>query len=180
MHNIQTLSRRLRIFLQIMLVTLPILFVAFWLTANTSYDLYQAYGLGFDVSQYNLSNTLTPGIRLLAASVSALLLMIPLYALKKLICLFKHYENMQIFSEENARIYQTLGYTLLIWTLCNFIYTGFISITLTFNNPVGERMFFLSFEGNDVLNLCSAFLIIIISKVMQTGHQLAEENSQTI
>ena len=179
MNDIQKISKRLRILFQCMLAIVPIGVLGFWLSATSNYDFHQLTGLGINVADFT-SYPLTATSKGLALLLSGLLTLIPLYALVKLIRLFKNYENMQLFTLDNAITYHQLGRSLLLWVVCGFIYGGIMSVVLSFNNPPGERVISLSFTGIDFLALICAFLVMVISRVMQKGYSLAEENSHTI
>ncbi|OMH33906.1 DUF2975 domain-containing protein [Motiliproteus sp. MSK22-1] len=182
MSNIQKQSRRVRLFLQLLFFVIPAGVVYFWLTAQTEFDLLTKAGviqLSFNIdslTQLNLSYT----TRLLAAFASLLVASIVLYALSILIRLFRNYENGNIFTQENARYYQKLGYCLFYWVAGGVIYGGAISVILSFNNPPGERILSLGFAGIDFLTIVLGFLVLIISWVMKEAYQIADENSQTI
>lgn len=179
MDTIQTLSRRLRLLFQFLLVMVPVGVIYFWLVAGTESDIHPLLGIGTDVSLYT-DLTLSFQTRLIVLTLSLLLALIPLYALVKLVRLFKNYEQTDVFTLENATIYHQLGRCLLLWVVAGIIYGGLMSAALSFNNKPGERFLELDFGGYDALGLICAFLIIVISQVMKTGYQIAEENSHTV
>jgi len=182
MHNIQKQSRRVRLFLQCLLPVIPAAIIYFWMTVQTPFDILSAAGiveLSLDIeslTQTPLSNT----TRLLALFTSLLLYGIVLYALTILIRLFRNYENGEIFSLENATYYQKLGYCLFYWVAAGLVYGGVMSVVLSFNNPPGDRILMLSFEGLDLLTLVLGLIVIIISWVMREGYKIADENNRTI
>lgn len=182
MSNIQKQSRRVRILFQCFYLLIPIMVCYYWLTVDTPYDFLTSLGiiqLSYDVdslTQLPLSIT----TRIFAAIAGLLLCSIIMYALKVLIGLFRHYECGDIFSVDNAKAYQKLGYCVFYWVGGSIIYGAVMSVILSFNNPPGERMLTISFVGMDFLTLVFGVIILIISWVMKEGYMLADENSHTI
>jgi len=182
MSKIQKQSRRARIFFQSLFIFTPIAVCYYWLTVETSYDFLTSWGiiqLSHDIDSYTqLPLTLTT--RILATIASLFLCSIIMYALKVLINLFRSYERNEIFTLDNVMRYQKLGYSLFYWVGASIVYGALMSVILSFNNPPGERMLAIGFEGLDFLTLVLGFIILIISWVMKEGYILAAENSHTI
>ncbi len=182
MSKIQKQSRRARIFFQSLFIFTPIAVCYYWLTVETSYDFLTSWGiiqLSHDIDSYTqLPLTLTT--RILATIASLLLCSITMYALKVLINLFRSYERNEIFTLDNVMRYQKLGYSLFYWVGASIVYGALMSVILSFNNPPGERMLAVGFEGLDFLTLVLGFIILIISWVMKEGYILADENCHTI
>ncbi|GIC75308.1 DUF2975 domain-containing protein [Moritella sp. F3] len=182
MSKIQKQSRRARLFFQSLFVLTPIAVCYYWLTVETSYDFLTSFGIiqvTHNVESYTqLPLTLTT--RILAAIASLFLCSIIMYALKVLINLFRSYERNEIFTLDNVMRYQKLGYSLFYWVGASIVYGALMSVILSFNNPPGERMLAIGFEGLDFLTLVLGFIILIISWVMKEGYILADENDHTI
>jgi len=182
MSKIQKQSRRARIFFQSLFIFTPIAVCYYWLTVETSYDFLTSWGiiqLSHDIDSYTqLPLTLTT--RILATIASLFLCSIIMYALKVLINLFRSYERNEIFTLDNVMRYQKLGYSLFYWVGASIVYGALMSVILSFNNPPGERMLAIGFEGLDFLTLVLGFIILIISWVMKEGYILADENCHTI
>lgn len=182
MSKIQKQSRRVRLFFQCLLALTPIMVCYYWLTVETSYDFLTSLGvvqLSYDFDSYTqLPFTMTT--RVLSAMASLLLCSIIMYALTLLIRLFRNYEGNDIFSLDNAEIFQKLGYCLFYWVGGSIVYGALMSMILSFNNPPGERILTVSFVGMDFLTLVFGFIVLIISWVMKEGYTLADENSHTI
>ncbi|WP_305840644.1 DUF2975 domain-containing protein [Photobacterium leiognathi] len=182
MSKIEKNSRRVRKLFQTLLFLTPLLVIYFWLTVDTPYDYLTTTGMvqtSFDIDGWT-DTPLTLNTRFVAMAVSLLLCSIIMYALKILVKLFKNYENNNIFTLENAMSYQKLGYCIFYWVGGGFLYQPIITLILTFNNPVGDRMIAISFLGIDFLTVLFGFIVLIISWVMKEGYQLADEQNYTI
>ncbi len=104
-----------------------------------------------------------------------------MYALQQLIHLFRHYENQEIFTLATATHYQKLGYVFFYWAAGGaFLYSGLISVILSFNNPPGERVLSLTFTGIDLLSILCGFVVLIISWVMKEAQKIADEHMHTV
>lgn len=182
MSKIQKQSGRARILFQSLFALLPFFVCYYWLTVDTQYDYLTS--LGIIQSSYEISNytqlPLTLTTRVLASIASLMLCAVIMYALKILIRLFRNYEQNEIFSLQNTMCYQKLGCSLFYWVGASVIYGALISVILSFNNPPGERIISVSFEGIDLLTIVLGFMILIISWVMKEGFILADENFHTI
>lgn len=98
-----------------------------------------------------------------------------------LIQLFKHYENGEIFSIKNIRYIKDIAITILYGQLLiNPLYQAMISAVLTWHNPVGERTALIMFSSTNIGLLLGAILIILVSWIMQEGHQLQKEQQYTV
>lgn len=182
MTKIQRTSRLVRATLQAVIVLLPLSVCYYWLSVNTPYDVLSLSGiieLDMDVAALTQS-PLTLETRLLALLASLGLSAILIYVLVLLVRLFKNYEQQEIFNFENTVLYTKLARSIFYWVVGNFIYTGVLSVILSFNNPPGERVLQLSFTGVDVMTLFLGVVVVVISWVMKEGYDISEEHSQTI
>lgn len=182
MSKIQQQSRRVKILFQLFFILTPILVCFFWLTVETPYDFLRHTGIvqtSFNINQLT-ETPLTLTTRLFAILTSLIYCSIIMYALKILIQLFGNYENKHIFTLENARCYQKLGYSVFYWVGGSIFYQPLMTLILTFNNPPHHRMIMISFQGIDFLTLLIGTIIVIISWVMKEGYHLADEQNYTI
>ncbi|WP_114784015.1 DUF2975 domain-containing protein [Vibrio tetraodonis] len=182
MQQIQMYSRRIGLILNILLVLLPIATIYFWLTVQTSSDVLNETGiiqLSYDIDAY-IHQPLTLQTRLLALLASGLPCGILFYALVLLKRLFRSYENAEIFTLQTVKYYRQLGLVFFYWAIGGFIYSGLISVALSFNNPPGERVLSLSFSGLDVMVIFCGCIVLVISHVMHQAQQIADEQKHTI
>ncbi|EAR56813.1 hypothetical protein SKA34_05015 [Photobacterium sp. SKA34] len=183
MSNIQKQSKRARILFQLFLVLTPVLVCYFWLTIDTPYDYLTNTGIiqtSFD-DLHNITQVpLTLTTRLIATLTSLIYCSIIMYALTKLIRLFRNYENNNIFTLENATIYQKLGYSIFYWVGGSVFYQAIMTLVLSFNNPPGQRMIAFSFVGVDFITIIMGLIVLIISWVMKEAYILADEQHLTI
>lgn len=182
MEKIQTYSRRVRKVLQALVILAPLLTLYYWFTVSTDMDvLFRAGIIETEVDPMIFTNQpLTITTRILAFLASMLPCGILMYALRQLINLFRHYENQEIFTLSTATYCQKLGYVFFYWVAGSFIYSGLISVILSFNNPPGERVLSLTLNGIDLLSILCGFVVLIISWVMKEAHKIADEHMHTV
>lgn len=182
MEKIQAHSRQVRRVLQGLYLLAPLLTLYYWLSVNTGLDYLFRTGIietEFDPMIF-ANQSLSPSTRLLAFLASMLPCGILMYALKQLIHLFKHYEKREIFTISTATHYQRLGYVFFYWAAGSLLYSGLISVILSFNNPPGERVLSLTFTGINVLTILCGFMVLIISWVMKEAQTIADEHRHTV
>jgi hypothetical protein len=97
-----------------------------------------------------------------------------------LVCLFKLYERGDIFTLQSVRYIKKIGYTILISQIAGLFYHAAISLALTFNNPVGQRVISLGASQNNAYVIVIAIMIIFISWIMVEGCKLQEEQKYIV
>ena len=182
MQKIQTYSRYIRLILQLLIILTPIVTLYFWLTVQSDNDFLTSMGiiqLGYDITDFT-QQPLTVSTRLWAFTASMLPCGILIYAFHVLAKLFGCYERADVFTLDTAKYFQKLGRIFFFWAFSNFVYSGLISVALSFNNPPGERILALSFVGLDVMAIFCGFIVLTIAWVMKEAQLLADEHQHTI
>ncbi|ANS87080.1 hypothetical protein VSVS12_03371 [Vibrio scophthalmi] len=182
MQKIQTYSRYIRLILLALIVITPIANLYFWLTVQSENDFLTSMGiiqLDFDISAFT-QDSLTLSARLWAFTASMLPCGILMYAFGILAKLFKCYEKAEVFTLDTVRYFHNLGWVCFFWAFGNVIYSGLISVALSFNNPPGERILAISFVGLDLMSIFCGFIVLTIAWVMKEAQELADEHQHTI
>ncbi|WP_025822318.1 DUF2975 domain-containing protein [Shewanella marina] len=182
MTRLQTYSYRVALICRLFLVLLPIGIIYSWLSVQTPYDYLSMTGVApFDMNIHELTQTpLSMQTRVISIIVSLAYSLILISALNYLITLFKNYQKGDIFTLQNTKLYQKLGYSVFYWVIGGVIYHAVMTVVLSFNNPPGQRVLAIGVSGIDILGLLIGFLIVMISWVMQEGYRIADENTHTI
>jgi hypothetical protein len=175
--RIQRTSKRLKLVCTILFIGIPVLTALFWIFFNS---LSQNF-LGFGAFASKGGGLELPIVtRLLALMVNMIPVSVIMYSLFILIRLSNLYKKKSIFSYENVKCYRKLGYTLLIWVVAGIIYDVLIGIVFTIGNPPGKRSISVMFTSIDLTALIVGYVIIIISRVIDEGRKLEEEQKFTI
>ncbi len=173
-NHIQRISGTLRLLSTVLLFCLPVTVLLYWLFFNFLPPGFTTE-LPVAVNQPLPSQTL-----LLAFLISLIPASVAIYGIINLKKLFQLYENAIVFSEQNVQCLHRLGYTLIYWVFANLVFTMLISITLTVNNPAGERMLVAQFGVSDIGTLIIGAVIILISRVMGEASKLKDEQAYTV
>lgn len=177
-HNverIQRVSHRFRLLFLVLIFCIPFFDALYWLFFNhLPHTLIE-----IPVSQ-NAEMQLPFVTRLLAFLVSLLPVGIVTFGVYTLARLFALYEKAIIFSAANVRLFRTLGQTLLLWVVARLIYLPLLTLTISFNNPPGQRMIAAGFELADLTALITGAVVVLMSWVMEEGHELEDEQAHTV
>jgi hypothetical protein len=183
MNRIKRVSLFFRIIFQILFITLPVILVIAWATSPESLVIMGGViNMSFIPRSYahNILHILSPMDRLLGFGISSIPMLIELYILYSLIKLFGLYSKGEIFSANNVRHIQTIGYALLVTQMIHPFYEGLMGVALTRNNPHGHRFASVTLDQTNLGIICVALIVILISWIMAEGCKLREEQQLTI
>ncbi|MDF1794921.1 MAG: DUF2975 domain-containing protein [Coxiellaceae bacterium] len=183
MHKIQRISKIFKWILKITFLVLPLLMVIFWIDAPTPVSTMAAsngFALSYIPDGLHIFGPLSITTKTLAFLLGLVPLAVHLFVLYFLIRLFTLFERGVIFSELCVKNIRYIGYTLFVGQLISPMYQALLSLTLTWNNPVGQRVASISFSGTNIGILLTAFLIILISWIMAEGYKIKQEQQLTI
>lgn len=95
--------------------------------------------------------------------------------------IFKNYGTNNIFTLENAKYYQRLGYIFFYNSLiANPLCQALLTAAATLSNPPGQKQIHISFGMINLESLFCGAIIIIIARVMYMGSKLQEEQRLVI
>jgi hypothetical protein len=100
-----------------------------------------------------------------------------LYHLAKL---FRLYEQGSLFEIANIKHIRAIGLYMLLGQLLQIVYQPLMSLALTFNQPVGQRIISLSFGSADLASLLTAFIIFTAALIVGEARQLKQEVQLTV
>lgn len=183
MDKIKRVSRILKFLFSIVILCLPILLVVYWIDAPEP--------LGFKTDESQVLLNFIPGNIEVASTLSLttkflgfLISMIPngiyLLILFYLVRLFRLYERGVIFTEENIKYIRYIAYCILFCEVLKPIHDILMSLTLTWNNPPGERMISAGFGTTNISMIITALIILMVSWIMTEACRLNEEQKYTV
>lgn len=95
--------------------------------------------------------------------------------------IFKNYCANNIFSLENAKYYQRLGYIFFYNSLiANPLCQALLTAAATLSNPPGQKQITIAFGMINLESLFCGAIIIVIARVMYMGNKLQEEQRLVI
>jgi len=108
---------------------------------------------------------------------SATILILALISLKRL---FRLYEKASYFELANVAQFKFIGKLVFLNVFANMFENTMFVLAKTFDNPVGERTLRLSFGSSHVKEIIIAIIIIIISRIMEEGRKINNDNRLTV
>jgi len=182
LQKIQKVSAFFKVAFQMSFVTLPCLNILAWFVARGY--IREGY-LGFQWS-FSLPGGVSLGDKMSLASsiavfgVELIPISLSMWAFYNLIKVFKNYEKGEVFLAENSRFIRLTGYAILLNQLTAPFQEALITLAVTFQNPVGERLISMSFGTSQLEKIVVAGLIILISWIMEEAQILKDEERYTV
>lgn len=175
------LSQRMSLLTLLLIVTMLALNAAVWLfpVLGSSAD---GLGFGFALSDRQIQGraeqvALMPWWQLLGGIVlSSVPLMALASGLSHLRKLFQSYARGEYFSSTAALHLGTVGRAVGVWVVLDFLCEPLLSIWVTMNEPVGERMISLSATAPSVVALFLAACIAVIARILLQASEVDSEN----
>lgn len=188
MNKIQKVSSYLIHVFNIILIGYPILFTLQWvfkdwalvqnalLAGLFTNEIQTPEGL-VHLSSLNFT-PLSWGIGYAAGIIGFIPLFLGLIILKRL---FQNYTFGSIFSLENVKKYQYLGWLFFLNALFITPLSDMLMVlSATLSNPPGHRYLSITFGTPNLEDILYGLLIIVISWVMAEGYKIKEEQNLTI
>lgn len=178
-------THRLALYSQRM-AAVTLIFIVAMMAANAGAWLFPEiaarYGLGFALTERQLSSVSAEALHLTAwQCLGAILLSsIPLLALAaglaNLRQLFKRYAQGHYFSSEAAVYLGNAGRAVALWVLLDFLCEPVLSLLVTINAPVGQRLLSVSVTAPSFVALFLAACIAIIARILSQASEVDSEN----
>lgn len=168
--RIQGISRRLRLTCTGLIYCLPVVCALFWVFFNQFHPPMIPLPVRVDHDLSGLT-------RFFAFLVDLIPLGVTLYGLQRLKELFLLYERGSIFTERNVECLRSLGKTLIVWVGCNVARYAALSVVLTLENPAGQHMLVIGLYGSDFAGVFVGIVVLMISRVMDEGRRMQEDQS---
>ena len=181
MDKITKPSKRFAILFRIIFYTYPLISLAFWLY----FDPTDTTGwLGFEAMEGLFENGTIPDIDLWQRIACFGVAMLPgaaiMYVYRALSKLFDLYARGVFFGKENVSCYRAVGWGLICQQFLFLPEEALHSFFLTIHNPEGERLISIGFDDTDLSLLIVGFMIILISRIMDEGRKIQEEQNLTV
>jgi hypothetical protein len=181
MNNITKPSRRFALLFRIVFFLYPVATLCLWLWADpsgpehwTGFDPIGTVLGGHPVREFGMWQ------RVACFGASMLTGGAVMYVFSKLSRLFTLYARGEFFGPGNVACYRSIGYGLIVQQILSLPEGGLLALALTWNNPAGERLFTLGVDDANVSLVVVGLMIILVSRIMDEGRQLSEEQQLTI
>ncbi len=154
--------------------------IAFWLAIvagiTAIFALWLAPSSDLDINIDNVKfkiDQLLPWHRLLLTGIVIMVIGVVGYGVRHFYRLFKLYEQGEIFGEDNVRHFAAIGKAMMMWFLVRVL----INLSMFAHAEYAEMK--LNFNLS-ISSLIIGIAIILISKVMDEGRKIREEQELTI
>ncbi len=171
--QIQRTSKRFRLLFAGLTIVVPLLNLIYWLSFN---HLPEELLTGLPVTP---NQDLPPLFLGLALLVSMIPISVAMYGFRILTSLFRLYENGHVFTSENVHLVRKLGYVVIAWVFASFIFAGLISLVVTHGLPHLPTLA-LEVSLSDFLGVVMGAIVVLISKVMDEGRRLEDQQMYTV
>lgn len=170
-NRIKVISRRFRLLCTVLLFLVPVVSIIFWVFFN---KLYPQLGSMLHLPA-EPARDLSGMTRFMAFLVDFLQIGVIIYGIIQLRRLFGLYEKGVIFSKDNVACFSSLGRTLMVWIVANIVSQSLLSVVLTFSNPPGQRCLTVGISSRELTVLFVGIAVLCISRVMDEGRKIKEE-----
>lgn len=178
-------SNRLALYSQRM-AAITLVFIVAMMAINAAAWLFPGvasqYGLGFSLTERQMSSLSDGAMELTGWQclggifLSSIPLLVLASGLANLRQLFKRYAQGQYFSSEAAVYLGKAGRAVALWVLLDFLCEPFLSLLVTINAPVGQRLLTLSITAPSFVALFLAACIAIIARILSQASEVDSEN----
>ena len=176
MKKIKRVSLFFRVLFQVFFILLPIVYGYAWGVAPAPLTLLNHI---FVISVVPVGLPMLHGLNIETRALGFLVTMIPvgmaMLGIYFLIRLFKLYEMGKIFELNSVRCFRSLGYVLLVSQGLCVVYDVLISLVLTWQRPVDDRVISISMSSTNLAVILAGCLLLLVSWVMLEGCKLNEE-----
>ncbi|MFC6296415.1 DUF2975 domain-containing protein [Pseudomonas sp. CCM 7893] len=175
------LSQRMSLITLLLIVAMLLLNTALWLfpVLGSSAD---GLGFGFALSDRQIQGragqvALFPGWQILGCIVlSSIPLMALVSGLNHLRRLFQSYARGEYFSSDAAQRLGKVGRAVAVWVLLDFLCEPLLSVWVSMNEPVGQRLLTLSVTAPSFVALFLAACISVIARILWQASEVDSEN----
>lgn len=97
-----------------------------------------------------------------------------------MVLFFRCLNDRDIFSNRSISVFRRISWLLIVWFLVQCLSQLALTALVTWHNPPGHRYMALSCDGTDLILVCVAINLLILSHVFSEGHRIKHENEQIV
>ncbi|MBS0287260.1 MAG: DUF2975 domain-containing protein [Proteobacteria bacterium] len=177
MNKIQSISHKMQILFETLLILAPVATIAYW----TFYEFFAQVGINwFSYEFYHQTITVNYKSKILAMIVTFIPTSVIMYGIIRLKKLFFNYSNNLFFTHENVVIYRQLGKALFALVIADILIIPLLSFALSYQNPVGSRFISVAIGSSEIITLIIGFIVMTVSYVMNEAYKLELEAQHTV
>ncbi|WP_147819524.1 DUF2975 domain-containing protein [Salidesulfovibrio onnuriiensis] len=181
MDKITKPSKYFALLFKVLFYLYPIAMFIFWLDCDVTntgelildYDTESTPGMG-DLADPEMWQRLCSFI---AYMIPGAALMYIYHSLKKL---FSLYSQGIIFEHENVKCFRGVAWGLIASNLLAIPAGTLISFIITVTNPEGDRLLHMGIDDTDISMVVVGIMLLVISRIMDEGRKMKEEQAFTV
>lgn len=179
MKKVIRLSRLLKWCALLVCVALPLIEAGYWITSG--YSFLQSYFAIESVYPIKIEwSTLKDIQKFLGFLISLMPLIFSMMALFYLSRLFRAFEKLEFFDHKNTKILKKAGLSLVWGQIVFPFHTAFLSLALSYQNPIGKRNISISLGSDQFEILAIGLSILLASWVFGEAVKLQEDQQATV
>ncbi|MGJ7513531.1 DUF2975 domain-containing protein [Pseudomonas baetica] len=178
-NRLAQLSQRMAAVTFVLIVAMLVLNSVLWLFPFLAEK--DGWGLGFALTDRQLSHITDQAMlfpwwqRLGCILLSSVPLLALAYGLAHLRRLFQSYSRGDYFSSAAAAHLGLVGRAVALWVVLDFLCEPLLSLWVTMNAPVGERLITISLTASTFVALFLAACISIIARILRQASEVDSE-----
>ena len=181
MNTITKPSRRFAILFRTVFYAYPAVMLCLWLWIDPAgsndwldFDLIESVMEGHPIPD------ITPWQRVACFGASMLTGSAVMYVFHSLSRLFDLYGAGEFFSAGNVARYRAIGSGLIIQQILSLPEEALQTLILSWSNPEGERFLSIGVDDANISLVVVGLMVILISRIMDEGRKMQEEQQLTI
>lgn len=181
MHSITQPSRRLAFLFRTIFYAYPLAMLGAWLWIDPTVgndwldlDLIESVMEGYEV------HDITTWQRLACFGASMLTGCATMYVFHALSRLFNLYGRGIFFNKENVACYRATGIGLILQQFFSLPEGALQTVILSWTNAEGERILAVNVDDANISLIVVGLMVILISRIMDEGRKMQEEQQLTV
>ncbi len=181
MDTIQKPSRRFEILFRFLFFAYPVFLLVTWLAMTfKGADPNPVLDFSLNIQNLNIQHEPVLWQRLACFGATMLPGAALMYIFHSLYRLFGYYGKGMIFCRENVKCYRSTALGLIIMQILHFPEDALISLILTATNPKGQHVISFGMNDTNITMIVAGIMILVISRIMDQGRKLQEEQALTV
>jgi hypothetical protein len=135
---------------------------------------------GFSNANFPILSEVTSMMRLCGFLATLPIALLQVYWMWQIRQLFHYYSQGKIFTINTTACIRRTALVFLVIPIAGFFLEGVLSVILTFNNPVGQKMLGLSISTPMVADVLTGLVLVVIAWIMNEAQRLQEDAELTV
>ncbi|RED53506.1 DUF2975 domain-containing protein [Aestuariispira insulae] len=173
--KIKRVSTVLMVLCWLVIIVSPVFIGVFWIMPEKMSVIAEVEGMGLvDMATLDIWQKISC---FLVTMVSQGILLYGIWRLQKL---FAAYQRGEMFEVETTAHLRAFSISLLIYMLAKPLVGGVITVLLTMNNPVGQRVLEIDVSSDDLFQVLLGAVMLVVAWTLNEGAKAVRENREIV